>query len=280
MRDHPTSSRRGLRAAALCALAVVAALALPALGKAAAVKRQALSHPGFKSTWAYLESGTRAYAAPSRHSRVLGYLGLTTQDGTSELLLEQRRVLTHGSWWVQVRLPLRPAGQIGWVPQWTLGAPQAVHTYVVVSTEKMTLTLYRDGKVIFSTRVGTGTASTPTPHGEFYIRDRLTGFAPGKHLRACRVRHLRAVQRRDGLARRRGHRHPRHERAVLDSRAPVPRLHSRPQLGDRPTGTAAADRHAALDRMKSSLSGQSSLALKLRNGGFTGLLGLACAASW
>ena len=97
------------------------------------------------------------------------------------MLLEQQRVLIHGARWVQVRLPLRPAGQIGWVPEWTLGAPQTVHTYVVVSTEKMTLTLflYRNGKVIFSTRVGTGKASTPTPHGQFYIRDRLTGFAPG-----------------------------------------------------------------------------------------------------
>jgi lipoprotein-anchoring transpeptidase ErfK/SrfK len=179
MRDHPPSSRRGLRAAAVCALAVVAALTVPALGQAAPVKRQELSHPGFESTWAYLETATNAYAAPSGHSRVLGYLGLTTQDGTSELLFEHQRVLIHGEWWVQVRLPLRPAGQTGWVPQWTLGAPQTVHTYVVVSTEKMTLTLYRSGRVIFTTPVGTGKPSTPTPHGQFYIRDRLTGFAPG-----------------------------------------------------------------------------------------------------
>jgi L,D-transpeptidase catalytic domain len=176
MMGHLTASRRGLRAAALCALAIVAALALPALGQAATAKRQALSHPGFKSTWAYLEIGTNAYAAPSSHSRVLGYLGLTTQDGTSELLFEQQRVLIRGAWWVQVRLPLRPAGQIGWVPQRTLGEPQTVDTYVVVSTENTTLTLYRNGKVIFTTRVGTGKPSTPTPHGQFYIRDRLTGF--------------------------------------------------------------------------------------------------------
>ncbi len=178
MSNH-AANRRGLRAAALCALALLAALALPAIGQAARVKRQTLSHPGFASTWAYLENGTDAYAAPSGHSRVIGYLGLTTQDGTSELLFEQQRVLVHGEWWVQVRLPLRPAGQIGWIPQWTLGAPQTVHTYVVVSTEKMTLTLYRNGKVIFFTRVGTGKPSTPTPHGQFYIRDRLTGFPPG-----------------------------------------------------------------------------------------------------
>ena len=179
MRNHPTSNRRGLRAAALCALAIIAALSAPAAGQAASVKRQVLSHPGFKSTWAYLENATDAYASPSRHARVLGYLGLTTQDGTSELLFEQQRVMVHGAWWVQVRLPLRPAGQIGWVPQQTLGAPQTVHTYVVVSTENMTLTLYRNGKVIFSTRVGPGKPSTPTPHGQFYIRDRLTGFPPG-----------------------------------------------------------------------------------------------------
>ena len=60
-----------------------------------------------------------------------------------------------------------------------LGAPQTVHTYVVVSTEKMTLTLYRNGTAIFFTRVGTGKAGTPTPHGQFYIRDRLNGFPVG-----------------------------------------------------------------------------------------------------
>lgn len=176
--DH-ASSRRGLRAAALCALVAVTALAMPAVGQSARVKRQVLSHPGFTSTWAYLESATNAYASPSSRSRVLGYLSLTTQDNTSQLVLEQQRELIHGSWWVQVRLPLRPAGQIGWVPQRVLGAPQTVDTYLVVSTENTTLTLYRNGKVIFTTRVGTGASSTPTPHGQFYIRDRLGGFPAG-----------------------------------------------------------------------------------------------------
>lgn len=176
MGGHIASSRRGLRAAALCALLGLTALALPAAGQGARVKRQVLSHPGFASTWAYLETPTNAYASPSTTAHVLGYLGLTTQDGTSELLFEQERVLIKGAWWVQVRLPLRPAGQIGWVPQRVLGAPQVVHTYVVVSTEKTTLKLYRNGKVIFTTRVGTGKASTPTPHGP-ELGDRAAGQA-------------------------------------------------------------------------------------------------------
>lgn len=188
MRGQIASTRRGLRAAAGCAVALIA-LSVPAVGQAARAKhhpakphqaeRQVLSHPGYASTWAYLETSTHAYASPSRHARVLGYLATSTQDGTSQLLFEQQRVLVKGGWWVQVRLPLRPAGQIGWVPERALGAPQTVHTYLVVSTEKTTLTLYRNGKVIFATRVGTGKPSTPTPHGQFYIRDRLDGFASG-----------------------------------------------------------------------------------------------------
>jgi hypothetical protein len=178
MRGHPASIRRGLRAAAVCASIALTTLVLPAVGEGASPVRQVLSHPGYASTWAYLESPTTAYASPSRHARLLGYLGLTTQDGTSQLVFEQQRVLVRGGWWVQIRLPLRPAGQIGWVPQYVLGAPQTVHTDLVVSTEKMTLTLYRNGKVIFFTRVGTGAPDTPTPHGQFYVRDRLDGFPP------------------------------------------------------------------------------------------------------
>ncbi len=176
MRGHLATNRRGLRAAAVCACIALTALTLPAVGLGATLGREVLSRPGFASTWAYLETPTNAYASPSRHARVLGYLGLTTQDGTSELLFEQQRVLIQGACWVQVRLPLRPAGQIGWVPERTLGAPQTVHTYLVVSTERTTLTLYKNGRVIFFTRVGAGKTSTPTPHGQFYIRDRLDGF--------------------------------------------------------------------------------------------------------
>jgi len=96
MRGHLANSRRGLRAAAVCAT-MLTALILPAVGQGARVKRQVLSHPGYASTWGYLESATDAYASPSVHARVLGYLGTTTQDGTSELMFEQQRVLVHGS---------------------------------------------------------------------------------------------------------------------------------------------------------------------------------------
>ena len=40
----------------------------------------------------------------------------------------------------------------------------------------MTATLKRDGKPVFRTRVGVGRPQWPTPHGEFYVRDKLTRF--------------------------------------------------------------------------------------------------------
>ena len=43
--------------------------------------------------------------------------------------------------------------------------------------ERLTATLYRAGKRIFSAGVGVGTPQWPTPRGEFYIRNRLASYS-------------------------------------------------------------------------------------------------------
>jgi lipoprotein-anchoring transpeptidase ErfK/SrfK len=48
-----------------------------------------------------------------------------------------------------------------------------VHTHLVVDLERRTATLLRDGQPIFRSDIGIGKPSSPTPAGEFYIRDRL-----------------------------------------------------------------------------------------------------------
>ena len=40
-----------------------------------------------------------------------------------------------------------------------------------------TATLYRKGVSVFTTRVGVGKPFWPTPAGEFYVRERITGFS-------------------------------------------------------------------------------------------------------
>ena len=45
--------------------------------------------------------------------------------------------------------------------------------------QKARITLVRKGRVIFRAPVGIGAPGTPTPAGNFYIRDELTSFPPG-----------------------------------------------------------------------------------------------------
>jgi hypothetical protein len=74
--------------------------------------------------------------------------------------------------WFQVLVPSRPNGASGWVraSDVTVSAP----TYrVEVSRAAHQLKLIRaaDGAVILTSVVGVGAPSTPTPAGEFFVRD-------------------------------------------------------------------------------------------------------------
>jgi len=168
--------RRARVAAAVLAAALAALALAPAASGASAVER--LSRPGHLSRWAYLERPTRAYAHPSSRARVLGQLRLVTRDGTDELLYLEARTRVAGRDWVRVRLPLRPTGSVGWVPEDALGAFQEVHTLLVVQRRTLRATLYRRGRAIFRAPIGIGKPGTPTPAGRFYIRSRLSGFPP------------------------------------------------------------------------------------------------------
>jgi lipoprotein-anchoring transpeptidase ErfK/SrfK len=76
-----------------------------------------------------------------------------------------------------VRLAILPNNSTGWVRGDKLRRLFAVHTHLYVDRTRMTATLKRDGLTIFKTRVGVGRPASPTPRGEFYIRDNLTNFS-------------------------------------------------------------------------------------------------------
>jgi lipoprotein-anchoring transpeptidase ErfK/SrfK len=74
--------------------------------------------------------------------------------------------------WFQALLPSRPNGSTGWVRAGdvTVSAP----TYrVEISRAAHDLKLVRiaDGAVVLTSVVGVGSPSTPTPAGEFFVRD-------------------------------------------------------------------------------------------------------------
>ncbi|MDQ3865469.1 MAG: L,D-transpeptidase [Actinomycetota bacterium] len=101
-----------------------------------------------------------------------------TPEGTSNIVLVLgRRVDEAGRLWIRVRLPVLGQANTGWVPREALGGYGTVTTHLVVDLESLQATLFRNGREIFRADVGVGKPFWPTPRGEFYIRNRLTGYA-------------------------------------------------------------------------------------------------------
>ncbi len=92
------------------------------------------------------------------------------------MLVLARTTDVGGRTWLQVRLPVRPNGTTGWVPEEALGHLQPVSTWLRIDRRRMRATLVRGRRVVFRARVGVGKPASPTPRGEFYIRHKLTGY--------------------------------------------------------------------------------------------------------
>jgi lipoprotein-anchoring transpeptidase ErfK/SrfK len=78
-----------------------------------------------------------------------------------------------GRTWLRVRVPMRPNGRTGWVRRQTLGPLRAVRTSLRINRRMLRATLYRDGRRVWSSSIGVGAPSTPTPAGRFWIRTRI-----------------------------------------------------------------------------------------------------------
>jgi lipoprotein-anchoring transpeptidase ErfK/SrfK len=191
-----TGARRALVVAAALALAVAVVAAawpgppaavqpvradladLPAPPRPAfAVGRpQALPRLADLSRWAPVRHAMAARAAPYARARVVGALRLRTPEGTANLVVVVGRRAVRGRLWVRVRLASLPNGLTGWVPRRALGGYTTLDTRLVVDREQLRATLLRDGRAVLVVPVGVGTAAAPTPRGEFYVRDELTGY--------------------------------------------------------------------------------------------------------
>jgi hypothetical protein len=177
-RSRLTASVIALALVALCATAGGQASA--ASGSTAATGGiERLDHPGRTSYWAFVDFATTARTRPNRTAKRVARLGTKTEDRTDNLVLVLARTVRRGRTWLQVRLPILPNNSVGWVPANDLSSLHAVHTWLKVDRAHEKLTLIRRGRTVFTARVGVGTPSAPTPAGNFYVRDELTGFPPG-----------------------------------------------------------------------------------------------------
>jgi hypothetical protein len=128
--------------------------------------------------WAPVLARTEARAGPRAGAAAVAALDRTTPEGTTNIVLVLgTREDRSGRVWSRVSLPVLPNGTAGWVPRTALGGYVLVRDRLVVDLEHLQLVLLRDGKAVFRAPVGVGRPESPTPRGQFYIRDRLTRYS-------------------------------------------------------------------------------------------------------
>jgi hypothetical protein len=131
-------------------------------------RRDGTSHVVFVRT-----KQVAVYRAPHA-KRALLVLKKRDKNGTQRAFLVRG---TRGKW-VHVYLPTRPNGSLGWVRE------RAVKLYdnhyrLVVRLRAHRLQLWKKRHLLASYPVATGTASTPTPRGLYYIVELLQPSNPG-----------------------------------------------------------------------------------------------------
>jgi lipoprotein-anchoring transpeptidase ErfK/SrfK len=137
-----------------------------------------LADDRYASRWAPVRHAVPARAGPAADAPVIATLDRHTPEGTTNLATTLARTTgADGRIWVKVRLAVLPNGTTGWVPRSALGGYATVTTRLVVDRERLTATLLRAGRRIFHVPIGVGSPASPTPAGEFYVRNRLTKFS-------------------------------------------------------------------------------------------------------
>jgi hypothetical protein len=127
--------------------------------------------------WAFVRRHTVAHSGPSRGARGVSSISYRTPELYRNAIQVLNSVTyANRSTWIRIRLSKLPNGSTGWVQRGTLDAFQTVRTRMTVSHARMRATLYKRGRVIFSAMVGMGQSHWPTPRGEFYIREKLSGY--------------------------------------------------------------------------------------------------------
>jgi lipoprotein-anchoring transpeptidase ErfK/SrfK len=141
-------------------------------------KRTTLSDYSAESyKWAYVVRRTSVRRTPSRSARAFSTLKTVTPEYFPNLVQTLNEVrYRDGQKWVLVRLAIRPNSSTGWVPRRALGRYRTVNTRLVVQHGSLRATLYRKGRPVFRTVVGVGQSHWPTPRGEFYVREVLSGY--------------------------------------------------------------------------------------------------------
>jgi hypothetical protein len=128
------------------------------------------------SRWAYVRRPIMVRSQPRISAFAKTRLRLWTPEYYPNLVLALHERIDRNGTWVQVRLPILPNNSTGWIKRGALGGFRITRDHLVVDRAATRATLFRNGAAIFKAPVGVGKSSSPTPAGEFYITEKMTGF--------------------------------------------------------------------------------------------------------
>lgn len=154
--------------------AAMVATAAPAPGPAEAKKSRMHSDEKTHTFRAYVERPVRVRRSPSSRSRALARLRPSTYFGQPEVVIVLWRPLKK---WSLIRYS-GLGWRRGWVRSDALSTPDLLRTRLVIDRPRFQIRLYRRGKRVFRAPVGVGAGGSPTPRGQFYIRERLVPPSP------------------------------------------------------------------------------------------------------
>ena len=190
MLKNPRLHVGGIATAALLALLVPAGALAQAPGSAAPTTGQPaptnsspatgivqISDQKTTTYWAYTANAAPIRSGPQRSARTIGSLHYVTEDGLNEVYIVLAKMTdAHGTHWLQVRFPGRPDRQ-GWVTADNLGPLNVNHEHMIINRQSTRLTLFRNGRQVFSAPVGVGAPGTVTPSGSYWVREMFGGFS-------------------------------------------------------------------------------------------------------
>ncbi len=165
--------------------AVAGATAFPLPGVAVKNPLDALVAPGDTiklsdelrvTRWAHANTRNPIRTAPQGTAPTITRLRYVTEDKLPDVYLVLSAIVdAGGGTWLRIRIPMRPNGRTGWVKADNLSHLYVVRTRLVINRSTLRATLYKNGARIWQAPVGVGKAATPTPSGNFYVRELLKG---------------------------------------------------------------------------------------------------------
>ena len=114
---------------------------------------------------------------PDRLAKVVTVLHQFRRDYRRQIVFAEKQVTgADGRPWYRIRLTLRPNGQVGWIPASVTANVVPVPNRIVIHRGARRLDVWRDGTLLYRTKVAVGAPGMETPLGSFYVTAR---FVPG-----------------------------------------------------------------------------------------------------